>query len=103
MKLRLTALLSVLASGAALAQPASAPSPAATNGCQPGQVLLANGDACLPLASVPAPPMNAIAMTPAVMSRMLAPQPRRAVVLPSCQPGQVLQANGQPCIPPDGQ
>jgi hypothetical protein len=66
-------------------------------------VLLANGDACLPPVSVPAPPINAIALTPAVMSRMLSPDARPAVAHPACKPGQVLQPNGQPCVPRERQ
>jgi hypothetical protein len=88
----------------ALAQTAgmtlSAAGPAApAAGCQPGQVLLANGDSCVPPVSIPTPPLNALPMTPAVMSRMLAVTPKPPSVQSACQPGQVLQPNGEPCIP----
>jgi hypothetical protein len=104
MKLSLAAIASVVAAGVALAQSPDGAPPAAGRGaagCQPGQVLQADGESCLPPVAVPTPTMNALVMTPAAMSRMLSPAVSRSVAS-SCQAGQVLQANGQPCLSPSG-
>lgn len=75
----------------------------ASTGCQPGQVLFGNGQSCVPPVSLPAPPLNVIGLTPAEMSRQLSPPSTPTVTpVPTCQPGQVLQPNGQPCTPGGG-
>jgi hypothetical protein len=91
--LALPAVAQVAAGGAA------APGGASPPGCQPGQVLMGNGDSCIPPVNLPAP-VNALSLTPAEMSRMLAPSPAPVGVQPQCQAGQVLQPNGQPCVVP---
>ena len=82
----------------AAAQTISVAVPSSAAGCQAGQVLQADGEACMPPPQ-PAPPttVNILGPSPAEMSRLLAATP----VLPSesvCAAGQVLQRNGQPCV-----
>jgi hypothetical protein len=78
--------------------PGGASTPAAQ--CQAGQVLQANGQSCLPSVATPAPVQSTgvlgqfptdLQPTPA-LGPSAGPAPAG-----NCQPGQVLQASGQPC------
>jgi hypothetical protein len=106
MTLLLAAFIWIVASVPAPAQVAGGASDAAAirlasapGGCQPGQVLLANGDSCIAPVSVPTPNTALYGPTPAEMSRLLSAVPQQGAVNALCLPGQVLQPNGQPCVP----
>jgi hypothetical protein len=89
----------ILVGPPAAAQTVSVVAPTAATGCQPGQVLQANGEACMPpLPPAPTTTVNILGPSAVEMSRLLAATP----ATPSasvCTAGQVLQGNGQACVP----
>jgi hypothetical protein len=68
--------------------------------CQAGQVLQSNGQSCLPQVARPAPVRSTGVLGEFpndLLQSPTSPPPSGSSRASNCQPGQALQANGQPC------